>query len=401
MATLGTRIRDLRTRRGITQTQLAEGLVTPSMISQIESGKSHPSRQLIAELAERLGVLPDELSIPVAREEQLTAFEQVTAASLLVGDIDTAERLLAKAYSPDAARPELHRLHGMIQTERGNEPEAVRAFTRALVRARDQRQWEKIPDLYMRMGIAYAKASDNETALHLYGIASRARLMFPDDNGAFEVELALHAQKAWKETGQANETQTSAAQAFALQTVGPVALAQARQSAGEAAVQVLADQTDEARRLARRVRQTGEMERVLALGFEVSMLQVNQLLDEGKFEAAQTLLTEDLSYSHATLSKPNRIRLALAEIRLQMGQGIERRRTLQSQLDILTALSDAFDRALLGDFYRVTQEAMKLGWIREAKTWLALIRDAAEAAGYLDLLGDVLLSNGPSVGDMP
>jgi len=131
------------------------------------------------------------------------------------------------------------------------------------------------------------------------------------------------------------------------------------------------------------------------------MLHVNQLLDERKFEAAQTWLAEDLSYSNATLSKPNRIRLALAEIRLQMGQGIERRRTLQSQLDTLTSLSDAFDHALLGDFYSVTQEALKLGWIREAKTWLALIRDTAEAAGYPDLLGDVLLLNGPALADTP
>lgn len=53
-ATLGQKIRDLRIRKGLTQSDLAAGLVTPSMISQIESDKANPSHGLLASIAEKL-----------------------------------------------------------------------------------------------------------------------------------------------------------------------------------------------------------------------------------------------------------------------------------------------------------------------------------------------------------
>jgi tetratricopeptide (TPR) repeat protein len=54
--TLGRKIREARMRKGLTQTELAQGLVTPSMISQIESDKATPSYHLLQGIAERLEV---------------------------------------------------------------------------------------------------------------------------------------------------------------------------------------------------------------------------------------------------------------------------------------------------------------------------------------------------------
>ena len=53
-ATLGQKIRELRIRKGLTQSDLSAGLVTPSMISQIESDKANPSHNLLAAIAEKL-----------------------------------------------------------------------------------------------------------------------------------------------------------------------------------------------------------------------------------------------------------------------------------------------------------------------------------------------------------
>ncbi|MBL0389265.1 tetratricopeptide repeat protein [Tumebacillus sp. ITR2] len=53
-ATLGQKIRELRIRKGLTQSDLSAGLVTPSMISQIESDKANPSHNLLASIAEKL-----------------------------------------------------------------------------------------------------------------------------------------------------------------------------------------------------------------------------------------------------------------------------------------------------------------------------------------------------------
>jgi tetratricopeptide (TPR) repeat protein len=56
MFSLGQRIRELRLKKGITQIDLAKGLCTPSMISQIESDRARPSYKILFAIAERLEV---------------------------------------------------------------------------------------------------------------------------------------------------------------------------------------------------------------------------------------------------------------------------------------------------------------------------------------------------------
>lgn len=52
---IGEKIRKFRKEVGLTQTQLAQGIVTPSMICQIEAGKATPSYPVLEAIAERLG----------------------------------------------------------------------------------------------------------------------------------------------------------------------------------------------------------------------------------------------------------------------------------------------------------------------------------------------------------
>lgn len=56
MISLGDKIQRLRVWRGLTQTELASGLVTPSMISQIEGNKANPSTELLLSIIRKLGV---------------------------------------------------------------------------------------------------------------------------------------------------------------------------------------------------------------------------------------------------------------------------------------------------------------------------------------------------------
>ena len=53
---IGRRIQELRIRQGLTQTQLCQDICTPSMISQVESGKTTLSHEKMVAIAERLGV---------------------------------------------------------------------------------------------------------------------------------------------------------------------------------------------------------------------------------------------------------------------------------------------------------------------------------------------------------
>lgn len=54
MISLGQKIRELRMQKGLTQQELGTGIVTISMISQIESDKAYPSHKVLQQIAARL-----------------------------------------------------------------------------------------------------------------------------------------------------------------------------------------------------------------------------------------------------------------------------------------------------------------------------------------------------------
>ncbi|KEO81127.1 helix-turn-helix domain-containing protein [Tumebacillus flagellatus] len=56
----GKKVRKLRKQRGWIQKELAEGICTASMISQIETGKARTSAYVIQRIAAKLGVSEDE-----------------------------------------------------------------------------------------------------------------------------------------------------------------------------------------------------------------------------------------------------------------------------------------------------------------------------------------------------
>ncbi|MFE7168916.1 helix-turn-helix domain-containing protein [Streptomyces sp. NPDC057616] len=59
--TIGRRVQQLRTERGLTQKQLAEPAYTPAYISTLEAGRVRPSDGALRHIAERLGIAYEEL----------------------------------------------------------------------------------------------------------------------------------------------------------------------------------------------------------------------------------------------------------------------------------------------------------------------------------------------------
>ncbi|MGW3117854.1 tetratricopeptide repeat protein [Streptomyces sp. NPDC001107] len=59
--TIGRRVQQLRSERGLTQRQLAEPAYTPAYISTLEAGRVRPSEEALRHIAERLGIAYDEL----------------------------------------------------------------------------------------------------------------------------------------------------------------------------------------------------------------------------------------------------------------------------------------------------------------------------------------------------
>lgn len=101
--TLGQKIRELRLQKGLTQSALSGGLVTPSMISQIESDKANPSYKVMDAIAARLDTPIDyffadvETQLQAATRHKLAkahmgSKDYKTAVDLLIGIQDTLSR---------------------------------------------------------------------------------------------------------------------------------------------------------------------------------------------------------------------------------------------------------------------------------------------------------------------
>ncbi|MEU7799416.1 helix-turn-helix domain-containing protein [Micromonospora arborensis] len=108
----GQRLRRLRTDRGMSQRDLAVGVVNQSYISLLESGARVPTLDVVMHLAEVLGVPMQALATdaetdagpapepaPEARSaESELARKLITSSALDQGDLDRAERELTEAY---------------------------------------------------------------------------------------------------------------------------------------------------------------------------------------------------------------------------------------------------------------------------------------------------------------
>lgn len=97
--TVGNRIRKLRIKHGLTQSELADGIVTPSMISLIETDRAKPSEKLLRALANRLGVSFEDITVEESSEWEPSAVNLIAYSFILSGELEKARELLESAPS--------------------------------------------------------------------------------------------------------------------------------------------------------------------------------------------------------------------------------------------------------------------------------------------------------------
>lgn len=107
--TLGQKIRELRLQKGLTQSDLGAGLVTPSMISQIESDKAHPSHKLLVAIAEKL-----ETSVEFFLTDVENQLEQQTTFSLARALVEAGQFAEAADLFESLAASETHYVKTII-----------------------------------------------------------------------------------------------------------------------------------------------------------------------------------------------------------------------------------------------------------------------------------------------
>src|SRR6266702_669684 len=190
---LGERVRQLRVAAGLTQTDLAGDHFSKEYVSQIERGKTRPTRETILWLAERLGVDSGFLANGVSEDERgrvdaalaradallearrndeaLQEFESVRAAVLATGLAELEARALAGEATVRMRRGEVRAAIALLERARAlSESSAFSDVERA--------------DVLFRLGVARYKLNSIQTALGLFDEALKLaeRSEIPSDH---------------------------------------------------------------------------------------------------------------------------------------------------------------------------------------------------------------------------
>ena len=189
---LGERLRQLRVAAGMTQTDLAGDRFSKEYVSQIERGKTRPTRETIQWLAERLGVDAGFLANGVSADERgrvdsalaradallearrndeaLAEFESIRSAVAATGMPELEVRALSGEATVRMRRGEVREAIALLERARGlSETSVISDVERA--------------DVLFRLGVARYKLSSIQTAIGLFDEALKLaeRTEIPSD----------------------------------------------------------------------------------------------------------------------------------------------------------------------------------------------------------------------------
>jgi transcriptional regulator with XRE-family HTH domain/Tfp pilus assembly protein PilF len=174
---LGERLRQLRVAAGLTQTDVAGTRFSKEYVSQIERGKTRPTRETVEWLAQRLGVDPDFLQNGVSTDQRdrietlLARAEAVSEAGHDQQAIELIEDVKTAVLATGSAEFEVRLLavEAWTRTRLGEVREAIEllARARALAEGPEFSDVERA-DLLFRLGVARYKLSSIATSVALF-----------------------------------------------------------------------------------------------------------------------------------------------------------------------------------------------------------------------------------------
>jgi len=174
---LGERLRQLRVAAGMTQTDLAGDRFSKEYVSQIERGKTRPTRETVSWLAERLGVDPGFLANGVSADERGRVDSALARADALLEArrndeaLEEFENIRAAVLATGMAELEVRALSGeaTARMREGEVREAISLLERArgLSEATSFSDVERA-DVLFRLGVARYKLNSVQTAIGLF-----------------------------------------------------------------------------------------------------------------------------------------------------------------------------------------------------------------------------------------
>lgn len=166
-STLGQKIKELRIQKGLTQSDLGAGMVTPSMISQIEADKANPSHKLLQAIAEKLETPIEYFLTDMQMQIEQIATYKVARAMMEAGEFESAIPILHELIEDPI--PQLHSTEiqfdlAECQLQTNNLDEAMDGFDKVLSSAATRK------DTYMQI-LALSRLGIVEEKRHNYPLA--------------------------------------------------------------------------------------------------------------------------------------------------------------------------------------------------------------------------------------
>src|SRR5438445_921718 len=189
---LGERLRQLRVSSNMTQTELAGDRFSKEYVSQIERGKTRPTRETINWLAQRLGVDPGFLANGVTADERgrvdaaLARAEALLEARRNPEAVEEFERVRPSVLATGLPELESRALSGeaTVRMRAGDVREAIALLERARVLS-EGTSFSDIEraDVLFRLGVARYKLNSIQTSIGLFDEALKVaeRSEIPSD----------------------------------------------------------------------------------------------------------------------------------------------------------------------------------------------------------------------------
>jgi tetratricopeptide (TPR) repeat protein len=177
---LGSRLRNLRTTAGLTQTELAGGRFSKEYLSQIERGKTRPTPDTVSWLAERLGVDPDLLITGISASERsrweamLSRAQALSEQYAFAAAIPELVEVRAAARAASAKDLELRAItaEGWARLQEGQVSEAAALLTEARALSEEARFSDiERADVLFRLGACRYQLGSITTAIALFDAA--------------------------------------------------------------------------------------------------------------------------------------------------------------------------------------------------------------------------------------
>ncbi len=318
---IGQRIRELRLARGLTQTQLALDIVTPSMISQIEAGKANPSEMLVKQLAERLETTEETLLLTPAKSDAVAKRMEVIQTCLLLKRYEEAEQLIDASFDTPTGHVELHYFRAQLFYAKRQLLAAYRTLQTAIILASDQERHNLLADLYILEGDILFAAGDLDIALYSFEQAKRYYQRQSQRGGVKQAQIYMRLSECNRLLHREKKAFQYAEFAANSVTVGERSIENTQNHLSKAIQFLKVGKEEEAGRLASEAKTMHQILAWFQSSFESDLLLIMHMLDRNDINATHPIIasciTKNCFYMAPELH--TRLKFLVAETHVAVG----------------------------------------------------------------------------------